>query len=388
VNASTNGADQRLCRRAFVAASGAAATTILAAGGASAQPSPRPVRLKGLWGDQGDGRFVNPILPADYSDIDVIQAGDRYVAISSTLHTAPGMVVMESTDLVNWDVLGHAVDDIAPLGENLSWRRMDGYGRGVWAGALRFHNGRFHLYFTCPDSGLYVTSAERPRGPWTPLRCLWAVSGHNDPCPFWDDDGQAYLVMTRFAPDPVTNLRYSIFLYRLSADGRAIDIASAREIHRSNGSEASKLYKFGGRYYHYFSEVRPEGRVAMMRRSSSLNGPWEERQLNHVAAAIDKEPNQGGLVQARDGAWWFLTHQGTGDWAGRALCLLPVRWIDGWPILGEPGADGIGAMVWSCPSRSPDTAAGPSLPCRTISPPARSARNGSGITPRARRCGA
>jgi beta-xylosidase len=84
--------------------------------------------LKGLWGDQGDGWFVNPILPADYSDIDVTQAGDRYVAISSTLHTTPGMVVMVSTDLVNWDVLGHAVGDIAPLGGHKKATRF----KGTW----------------------------------------------------------------------------------------------------------------------------------------------------------------------------------------------------------------------------------------------------------------
>jgi beta-xylosidase len=99
-------------------------------------------------------------------------------------------------------------------------------------------------------------------------------------------------------------------------------------------------------YLHYFSEVRPEGRVAMMERSKSLQGPWEVRQLNHVHGAQDKEPNQGGLMQLKDGSWWFLTHQGHGDWEGRAGVLLPVTWLQGWPILGRPGPDGIGEMVW------------------------------------------
>jgi beta-xylosidase len=84
----------------------------------------------------------------------------------------------------------------------------------------------------------------------------------------------------------------------------------------------------------------------MMNRAASLDGPWETRQLNHVSKPIDKEPNQGGLIQIPSGAWWFLTHQGTGDWEGRALALLPVTWIDGWPIIGAPGDDGIGNMVW------------------------------------------
>jgi beta-xylosidase len=107
------------------------------------------------------------------------------------------------------------------------------------------------------------------------------------------------------------------------------------------------MYKIEGVYMHYFSEVRPEGRVAMMERSKSLDGPWEIRQLNHVHGSLDKEPNQGGLIQLEDGQWWFLTHQGKGDWEGRAGVLLPVTWIDGWPIIGKPGPDGIGDMVWA-----------------------------------------
>lgn len=84
----------------------------------------------------------------------------------------------------------------------------------------------------------------------------------------------------------------------------------------------------------------------MMARSTSLAGPWTRRQLLHVSPRVDKEPNQGGFVQVPDGSWWFLTHQGTGDWEGRAMCLLPVQWIDGWPVIGRPGADGIGTMEW------------------------------------------
>jgi hypothetical protein len=98
----------------------------------------------------------------------------------------------------------------------------------------------------------------------------------------------------------------------------------------------------------------------MIARAQSLNGPWEQRQLLHVDPATDKEPNQGGLVDAPDGSWWFLTHQGTGDWEGRAMCLLPVAWHDDWPVIGEVGTDGIGNMVWR--SRKPIFRDGPQLP--------------------------
>jgi beta-xylosidase len=97
-----------------------------------------------------------------------------------------------------------------------------------------------------------------------------------------------------------------------------------------------------------------------MRRAKSLDGPWEQRQLNQVDMPIDREPNQGGLIQVPDGSWWFLTHQGNGDWWGRAMCLLPVTWIDGWPVIGEPGADGIGQMVWS--ARKPILGQPPCVP--------------------------
>ncbi len=356
-----NSVSHRFARRSLLQAAGAAGLVAGALPSAAKARIPgRPAALRGRWGDQGNGRFVNPIIPADYSDIDVIRTEDGYYAISSTLHTAPGMAILHSHDLVNWTQIGHAVPDISRLDPTLGWLDMQAYGRGVWAGAIRRHNSLYYIYFTCPDSGLYVTTASAPAGPWSAPACLLATKGFDDPCPFWDDDGQAWLVATRFAPDPVTGAEYEIFLYRLSADGLSLDTGSAVKIHQSAGSEANKLYKFDGLYYHYFSEVKPEGRVAMMKRASSLKGPWQSQQLNHVDGTIDKEPNQGGLVTDADGKWWFLTHQGRGDWEGRALCLLPVTWRNGWPVVGQVGADGVGIMVWE--SGMPGGRSSPRLP--------------------------
>jgi beta-xylosidase len=139
---------------------------------------------------------------------------------------------------------------------------------------------------------------------------------------------------------------YKIHLFKMTADGKSLVMDSDKVIHQSKGSEANKLYKINGIYYHYYSEVRPEGRVAMMDRASSLEGPWESRQLNHVDKHLDKEPNQGGMIQLASGDWWFITHQGTGDWEGRAMVLLPITWTEGWPIIGKAGSDGIGSMIW------------------------------------------
>ena len=292
------------------------------------------------WGDQGDGNYSNPVIPGDYSDLDAIRVGDDYYAISSTFQFSPGVVILHSKDLVNWQIIGHAVNDIAAISAELNWDKMNRYGKGIWAGALRYHDGKFWLYFGTPDEGFFMTTATNPAGPWQPLHHLWNTTGWDDCCPFWDDDGQGYLIATHFKDD------YKIHLFKMTADGKELIMKSDTVIHQSEGSEASKLYKINGMYYHFFSEVKKEGRVAMMGRSKNIYGPYEIKQLNHVNAKKDKEPNQGGLLQAASGDWWFFTHQGTGSWEGRAACLLPVTWVNGWPIIGKVGADTIGNMVW------------------------------------------
>jgi beta-xylosidase len=301
----------------------------------------------GQWGDQGDGTYANPILPADFSDLDAIAVGDTYYAISSTMQYSPGMTVLQSKDLVNWKVLSGVVPDLTAIDPELNWDRMSRAGRGIWAGAIRYHDGRFWVYFTTPDQGIFMSTAKAATGPWTTAHPVMTVPGWDDTCPFWDDDGTMYLVTTHFAAEAPSGTKYNIHLFKLTADGKEIVPGYDHIIHQSRGSEANKLYKWNGLYYHYYSEVRPEGRVAMMDRAKSLDGPWETRQLNHVHGAIDKEPNQGGIVQTPSGKWYFFTHQGHGDWEGRAAVLLPVTWVDGWPVLGKVGPDGIGEMVWS-----------------------------------------
>ena len=105
------------------------------------------------WGDQGDGTYLNPIIPSDYSDIDCIRVGDDYYAISSTFQFSPGMTLLHSKDLVNWELCGNAISDLTQIGGELDWTRMNRYGRGVWAGTLRYHDGRFYLFFGTPDEG-------------------------------------------------------------------------------------------------------------------------------------------------------------------------------------------------------------------------------------------
>ena len=305
-----------------------------------------PIVASSAWGDQGDGTFKNPVLPADYSDIDAIRVGSDYYAISSTFQYSPGMVILHSKDLVNWRILGHAVADITQISPEMNWDRMNRYGRGIWAGSIRYHAGQFWLYFGTLNEGYFMTTAKNPAGPWTPLVPVMKADGWDDCCPFWDDDGQGYLVGSRCAPDPRDGIRYKIHLFKLTPDGKGLVPGFDVVIHQSQGSEANKLYKWNGLYYHFFSEVKREGRVVMMGRAKAITGPYEVRQLQHVDRTKDREPNQGGIVQTEKGDWWFVTHQGTGAYEGRAMCLLPVTWHAGWPILGAIGPDGIGVMVW------------------------------------------
>lgn len=295
----------------------------------------------GKWGDQHDGTYCNFVLPADYSDIDAIRVDSDYYAISSTFQYSPGVVILHSKDLVNWEILSHVINDVTLMGADYNWDKMNRYGHGVWAGSIRYYKGKFWIYFGTPDDGFFMSSATNPAGPWEPLTSFWKVTGWDDCCSFLDDDGQLYFIATNFADN------YKIHLFKMASDGKSLDLTSDSIIHQSAGSEANKLYKINGWYYHFFSEVKTEGRVMMMERSKNIYGPYEITQIIHVNASRDQEPNQGGLIQIPTGEWEFFTHHGTGAWEGRPASLLPVTWVNEWPIVGTVGTDGIGNMVWS-----------------------------------------
>lgn len=220
------------------------------------------------WGDQRDGSYRNPVMPADFSDLDAIRVGDTFYAISSTLHGSPGMAVLGSRDLVSWRVIGHVVPDLTVLGPEYGWDPLARHGRGVWAGSIRHHAGRFHVFFGTPDEGMFVSSATDPRGPWSPLTRLIEGAGWDDCSALWDEDGRGYFVATKFADG------YKTYLFRMAADGRSIDRASATLIHEGLGREASKLIERDGWYYIVYSEHKEGvGRYVMARRSRALIGP-------------------------------------------------------------------------------------------------------------------
>ncbi len=294
------------------------------------------------WGEQPGGTYRNPIIPSDYSDLDCIRVGDDYYAITSTFQFSPGMTILHSRDLVNWELAGHAVADLTQIGPALSWDKMDRYGRGIWAGTLRHHGGRFCLYFGTPDEGYFMTSAPGPAGPWEPLSPVLAESGWDDCAVHWDERGQGWLVGTHFAD------HYKTYLFRLGPDNKTLDRKSAVLLNEGAGREANKLLKVGQYYYLIFSEHKDGvGRYVMAKRARRITGPYREEKQLALPSTEAMEPNQGGLVTGPDGQWYFLTHHGSGDWAGRQMSLLPVTWRDGWPLIGQiaPGAS-LGTMAW------------------------------------------
>ena len=306
------------------------------------------------WGDQGNGTYRNPVIPADYSDLDCIRVGDDYYAISSTMQFSPGMTILHSRDLVNWEIAGNAVSDLTQISPALGWQQMNRYGRGIWAGTLRHHDDRFYLFFGAPDEGFFMTSAPKAEGPWEPLTPLLQEKGWDDCSAFWDKKGQAWFIGTHFADG------YKSYLFRMASDGRSIDRSSARLVNEGNGREASKLIEHDGWYYIVFSEHRDGvGRYVMAKRDRKMTGRFREERQLLLPCTEANEPNQGGIIEGRDGKWYFLTHHGSGDWSGRIVSLLPVEWRDGWPMMGaQLGETSPGAMVWQ--GRIPLTYVSPS----------------------------
>lgn len=295
------------------------------------------------WGDQKDGTFLNPILPSDYSDIDCIKVGDDYYAITSTFQLAPGVTLLHSTDLVNWRICSN-VFDLTEIGPALNWDVMDRYARGVWAGSIRYHDGRFYIFFGTPDEGFFSTSAPSPDGPWEPLTCLLEGPGWDDCSAIWDDEGRAWFVGTCFADN------YKTYLWPMSPDGKSIEKDKAKLVNEGDWREANKLIKVGDWYYLVFSEhIGDIGRYVVARRTRDLSEGFsadQERQLNYAEREACHEPNQGGIIEGEPGKWYFFTHHGFGDWGGRLGTLLPVTWIDGWPVIGNVDDKGIGRMQW------------------------------------------
>jgi beta-xylosidase len=312
-------------------------------------------------GDQGDGTYRNFILFSDYADPDAIRVGDDYYLVSSTFHFDPGLTILHSKDLVNWRIIGHAVKDLSKLHPDFSFNAMRGYSHGIWAPSLRYHDGTFYIHVGGPKIGIIVCKAKCITGPWTvtrmKFRVPWKSTKLIDCCPFWDDDGQAYLAASepRWLETPTGKVgAYKMHLFRMDPNGEEL-LCGGVVIHGGQATEAVKINKINGYYYFLYCENPLDEhttRTQFAARSKNILGPYERRKLIHSHGAdTDMLPSQGGLVDTPDGKWWFLCHgmHAASPYypVGRPIALLPVEWVDGWPIIGvDADGDGIGEMIW------------------------------------------
>lgn len=281
--------------------------------------------------DNGNGTYTNPVINADYSDPDVCVVGEDYYLTASSFNCIPGLPILHSKDLVNWEIVGHAVKELEPKQEF----DRPSHGNGIWAPSIRYHNGEFYIYWGDPDHGVFMVKAKDPAGEWSKPLCVIPGKGLIDTTPLWDDDGRCYLVnayansRSRFAS--------VIAIRELSADGTK-PIGNPVIIYDGNGTESRtcegpKIYKRDGWYWVMFPAGGvPTGfQVAM--RSKNPFGPYESKVVLAQGKTKINGPHQGAWVHTKFGEDWFLHFQDKEAY-GRVVHLQPVTWKDNWPVMG------------------------------------------------------
>lgn len=286
--------------------------------------------MNNWFSDNGNGTFTNPILYTDYSDPDVIRVGDDYFMTASSFCNTPGLPVLHSRDLVNWSVISYAL-------ENIPYDRyeMPQHGCGVWAPAIRYRAGEFIIFFPMPDEGIFVVKTKDPWGSWSKPITLFEGAGWIDPCPFWDEDGRAYMV-NAFAKSRI-GFKSVLQMVEISPDctkmiGDPVRIFDGN-LHEQETIEGPKLYKRNG-YYYIFA---PAGGVKqgwqVVLRSRDIYGPYEYQIVCEQKDTRVNGPHQGGWIDTPAGEDWFIHFQDVYA-AGRIVHLQPMKWVNDWPVIG------------------------------------------------------
>lgn len=302
--------------------------------------------------DNGNGTYSNPLFYDEFSDPDLIRVGEDFYLTGTTMHAMPGLPVLHSRDLVNWELMSYALDslDLGP-----AYRLENGqnvYGRGIWAPSFRYHDGTFHIFSNVNGQTTQHFTATNPRGPWT--RTPMKGSFH-DLSVLFDDDGKVYVVWGY----------QDTHLARLDSTLTDTIPGSGRVLFAKNAGmgEGSHFYKIDGRYYITSAWFAGRMRLACAR-ADHPEGPWEVNReisadesfglrLGHrlrrsgADGRIDVAPpnptargqlsmHQGGIVQTPAGEWWGFSMMDANS-IGRLTALSPVTWKDGWPYFGLPG---------------------------------------------------
>lgn len=283
--------------------------------------------------DNGDGTYTNPVLYADYSDPDVCVVGDDYYLTASSFNCIPGLPILHSKDLVNWEIIGHALQEQHPK----SLFDQPQHGNGVWAPSIRYHEGAFYIYWGDPDQGVFMVKTTDPYGQWEEPVCVIPGKGMIDTCPLWDDDGRCYLVNGWAASR--AGLNSVLTVRELSPDGThaigkpAIVFDGGQENHTTEGP---KFYKRDGYYWIMCPAGGVETGWQLAMRAKSPYGPYEWKRVMEQGSTDINGPHQGGWVHTPFGEDWFLHFNDKGAY-GRVVYLQPVDWSTGWPIMGKNG---------------------------------------------------
>ncbi|EOC5414715.1 glycoside hydrolase 43 family protein [Klebsiella quasipneumoniae] len=275
--------------------------------------------------------YQNPVIHADYADPDVIRTGDDFWMVASSFHQLPGLPLLHSRDLIHWQIVNHIIKRL-PSPEYDSVQP----GKGIWAPSIRFHGGLFWVFYSLPDEGIFVSHARDPLGEWSEPYCLNASPGWIDPCPFWDDDGRAWLIHAfAFSRSGVKN---KLQIFEMAADASRL-LDNGRLVVDGTPShptlEGPKLYKRNGEYWIFAPAGGVKRGWQTVMRAPTLSGPWQSRDVLHQGDSPINGPHQGAWVELENGENWFFHFQDKGVY-GRIVHLQPLSWrADGWPQIGQ-----------------------------------------------------
>ncbi len=322
--------------------------------------------------DNGNGTFTNPLFYDEFSDPDVLRVGDDYYLAGTTMHSVPGLVILHSKDLVNWENISYCFDRFDFDEDHFSLKNHEEiYGQGVWAPCIRHANGLFYVYTNINGKGLQCYTSKDIRGPWEHHNMKGNIY---DLSVLFDDDGKIYAI----------HGYGEVKCTELEPDMSGPKEGTTRTIiPEGNGvGEGHHMYKIDGMYYLISTDYSPNGRT-LCSRSKNIWGPYETRIITadetygyHAASLtqvprgekyrighdgtkfglgpLDKDAtacsnaHQGGIVQAKDGTWWALLMQDFHS-IGRTVCLMPMTWVDGWPMVGLKGNLGRAPRTWFKP---------------------------------------
>lgn len=292
--------------------------------------------------DNGDGTYKNPILNADYSDPDVIRVGDDYYMTSSSFNCIPGLPILHSKDMINWELVNYALQKQPPFDV---YDKPD-HGNGVWAPCMRYHNNEFYIYYPDPNYGIYMVKTKDPKGAWSEPILVKEGKGLIDPSPLWDDNGKVYMAYAYAGSR--AGIKSLLAICTLNTSGTVANNDDVVLIDGHNGEitiEGPKLYKRNGYYY----VMAPAGGVPIgwqtVMRSKNPFGPYEKRKVLEQGSTTINGPHQGAWVTTQTGEDWFYHFQDKGAY-GRVVHLEPMKWVNDWPEMGKDlDGNGIGEPV-------------------------------------------